>query len=166
MTNDKKILDACCGSKSFWFDKTNSQVLFMDKRKEVLRVNDAAKKLGYRILNICPDVVADFTAMPFDNETFFHVVFDPPHMISLGEKSWMAQKYGRLLPGWETVIQKGFAECMRVLKSNGTLIFKWNEHEVKLSQVIQLIKEIGFEPLYGHTTGRQAKTIWMCFIKN
>ncbi|HGZ2460521.1 TPA: SAM-dependent methyltransferase, partial [Enterococcus faecalis] len=28
----KKILDVCCGSRMFWFDKQNDQVLFMDNR--------------------------------------------------------------------------------------------------------------------------------------
>ncbi|EOD7126844.1 SAM-dependent methyltransferase, partial [Listeria monocytogenes] len=25
-----KILDACCGSRMFWFDRTNKNVTFMD----------------------------------------------------------------------------------------------------------------------------------------
>ena len=28
----KKILDACCGSKMFWFDKENENTVFMDNR--------------------------------------------------------------------------------------------------------------------------------------
>ena len=51
---------------------------------------------------------------------------------------------------------------MRVLKLNGTLIFKWNESEIKLKQVLDIIP---YKPLFGHTTGRQAKTIWMAFMK-
>lgn len=49
-----------------------------------------------------------------------------------------------------------------MLKSGGTLIFKWNEHDVKLSEVLELSP---IAPLFGHTTGRQAKTIWAAFIK-
>lgn len=162
---DKKVLDACCGSRAFWFDKMNNNTVYMDKRSEVLKVNDSSKKAGYRILRVEPDVVADFTKMPFESETFWHVVFDPPHMTSLGETAWMASMYGRLVTGWQEMIQQGFLECMRVLKENGTLIFKWNEHDVKLSYLLDLIKEIGYEPLYGHTTGRQAKTHWMAFMK-
>ena len=33
---DKKILDACCGSRMFWFDKNNPDVLFIDKRSETV----------------------------------------------------------------------------------------------------------------------------------
>lgn len=29
---DKKILDVCCGSKMFWFDKENPNVEFCDIR--------------------------------------------------------------------------------------------------------------------------------------
>ena len=32
MKNDKLRLDACCGSRMFWFDKQNPNVLFVDKR--------------------------------------------------------------------------------------------------------------------------------------
>lgn len=32
MESDKLILDACCGSRMFWFDKHNPLVLFVDKR--------------------------------------------------------------------------------------------------------------------------------------
>ena len=29
----KPILDACCGSRMFWFDQHNSNVLFVDNRR-------------------------------------------------------------------------------------------------------------------------------------
>lgn len=153
------ILDACCGSRMFWFDKQNPNVLFIDKRKETLTAKDRDK---IRIIEVSPDLVADFTEMPFENESFAMVVFDPPHLKTLGQNSWMAKKYGRLPNDWEFMIAKGFDECMRVLKPHGTLIFKWNEHEIKSRQVLDLIP---YKPLFGHTTGRQAKTIWMAFMK-
>lgn len=65
-----------------------------------------------------------------------------------------------LLPTWQTDIKAGFDECMRVLKDNGVLIFKWNEHKIKIKKVIEAIGSI---PLFGHTTG--TKTIWMAFMK-
>lgn len=30
----KKILDACCGSRMFWFDKQNTLALLYERRKE------------------------------------------------------------------------------------------------------------------------------------
>ena len=113
-----------------------------------------------RTLNINPDVMADFRDMPFEDETFYLVVFDPPHLLRAGENSWLAQKYGLLHPEtWPEDIQKGFNECMRVLKQNGVLIFKWNEEQVKTSEVI---KSIGQKPLFGN---RRANTQWMVFMK-
>ena len=163
-TKDSKalVLDACCGSRMFWFDKNNPNVLFIDKRSETLEAKDSSQKSGTRTIIIKPDLVADFTEMPFKDESFSMVVFDPPHLKTLGENSWMAKKYGRLPNDWEFMIQKGFHECMRVLKTNGSLIFKWNEHEIKSSQILNLIP---YKPLFGHTSGKQSKTIWMAFMK-
>ena len=155
----KRVLDVCCGSRMFWFDKQNKDVLFVDKRKEVLTAKDREK---IRTIEINPDIIADFTELPFNDNSFNMVVFDPPHLKTLGETSWMAKKYGKLPNNWKEVISKGFDECMRVLKPNGTLIFKWNESEIKSSEVLEIIP---YKPLFGHTTGRQAKTIWMAFMK-
>lgn len=47
---------------------------------------------------------------------FYMVVFDPPHLKTLGEMSWMSKKYGKLPDDWQSLIRKGFEECMRVLK--------------------------------------------------
>jgi len=157
MKTDKKILDACCGSRMFWFDKTNPDVLFADIRNEDYTMCNG------KPLEIRPDVEIDFTDMPFDDNTFKMVVFDPPHLENLSKNTWMAQKYGVLLPTWETDIRAGFEECMRVLEPNGTLIFKWNEAQVKLNQVLKAIKG---KPLFGHTTGKHGRTIWLCFMKS
>lgn len=151
-----KILDATCGSKMMWFDKNNPNVLFADKRTESHILCDG------RALEIKPDIEIDFTQMPFDDNTFKLVVFDPPHLHKLGKNSWMAKKYGVLLPTWETDIKAGFDECMRVLESGGTLIFKWNENQIKVNQIIKII---GQTPLFGHPSGKANQTIWMTFMK-
>lgn len=157
MKTDKKILDACCGSRMFWFDKTNPDVLFADIRNEDHELCDG------RTLKIRPDIEMDFTNMPFQDNTFKMVVFDPPHLNKLGKNTWMAQKYGVLLPTWETDIKAGLDECMRVLKPDGTLIFKWNEAQITLNQVRKVIE---IEPLFGHVTGKHGRTIWMAFMKS
>jgi len=156
MKTDKLILDACCGSRMFWFDKSNKDVLFADIRDEVHVLKD-------RTVKVKPDVIADFRQMPWEDDTFQLVVFDPPHLLKLGKTSWMAKKYGVLLPTWELDIKAGFDECMRVLKPMGTLIFKWNESQVSLKQILDIID---YEPLFGHTSGRHEKTKWVTFFKN
>ncbi len=149
----KPILDACCGSKMFWFDKENDDVLFMDKREETHTLSDD------RSLEINPDVVADFRDMPFEDESFYLVVFDPPHLKQVGENSWLAKKYGKLDELWPYDISQGFNECMRVLKTNGTLIFKWNEDQIRLQEILDVID---YKPLFGN---RRAKTHWLTFMK-
>lgn len=154
--NEKLILDACCGSKMMWFDKQNPNVVFADKRNETHILCDG------RALEISPDIEMDFTNMPFPDNTFKLVVFDPPHLHKLGKNSWMAKKYGVLLPTWETDIKGGFDECMRVLDYGGVLIFKWNENQIKINRIIEVV---GTTPLFGHPSGKANQTIWMTFIK-
>ena len=149
----QKVLDACCGSRMFHFNKDNNDVLYMDNRQLDTTLSDG------RTLNINPDVVADFRNMPFEDESFYMVIFDPPHLVNAGDNSWLAQKYGKLDDLWPVDIHQGFNECMRVLKTNGTLIFKWNEEQVTLKEVMQAI---GHTPIFGN---KRSKTHWLVFMK-
>ena len=150
----KKILDACCGSRMFWFDKENENTVFMDNRKIDTKLCDG------RRLVIKPDLIADFKDIPFEDNTFYIVVFDPPHLKQAGENSWLAKQYGTLdKQTWPQDIQQGFNECMRVLKPNGTLIFKWNEEQIKLKDILKVIE---YKPLFGN---KRAKTHWLVFMK-
>lgn len=148
-----KILDACCGSRMFWFDKENPDVTFMDCRQYYEKLATG------HVVNVDPDIVGDFRDMPFENNEFDMVVFDPPHLIHAGESSWLAKKYGRLDELWPEDIRQGFAECMRVLRPSGTLIFKWNEDQIPLSDVLEAIGE---QPLFGN---KRSKTHWLVFMK-
>lgn len=136
---DKKILDVCCGSRMFWFDKNNKNTIYMDNRELEDILCDGRK------LEIKPDVVADFRNIPFKDNSFYLVVFDPPHLLKIGETSYMAKKYGKLSDNWKEDIKKGFDECMRVLKPNGILIFKWNEQQIKLKDILN---NINYKPLF------------------
>lgn len=115
-----------------------------------------------RELIIAPDIELDFCALPFESQSFHLVVFDPPHLISNGKESWLAKKYGKLETGWRNDIRDGFSECFRVLKPNGTLIFKWNEHEVPVSELLKLTE---CKPLFGNRCGKTAKSHWIVFMK-
>lgn len=111
--------------------------------------------MNLRHLEIHPDVRLDFTALPFADDSFNLVVFDPPHLVRAGKKSWLAKKYGQLTQDWRDDLSKGFAECFRVLKPNGVLIFKWNEDQIKVPQILALTPH---QPLFGHPTGRHGGT--------
>ena len=160
---EKKILDATCGSRMLWFQKYCEQTIYMDCREEDgTAIWKSTKNDSVRTLNVHPDVIADFTDMPFPDDSFYLVVFDPPHLIKIGDNAWMRKKYGKLPENWESLIHDGFNECMRVLKPNGTLIFKWSEIQIPTRKVIDAI---GQEPLFGNRSGKALKTHWMVFMK-
>lgn len=153
ITDGKPILDACCGSRMFWFDKDNPLVEFMDIRDEVCHLSDG------QLVMVHPNIIGDFTNMPFPDSSFKMVVFDPPHLVYAGDKSNMYKLYGRLEKDWRDVLKKGFNECFRVLENYGVLIFKWSEIDLKLRTVLSLIEQ---KPLFGHKRG---KTFWVAFMK-
>lgn len=158
----KPILDACCGGKMFYFDHNDERVLFQDIRS--FKDKDIYKG---RTFSVEPDIIADFTSMPHPDNSFRMVVFDPPHLKYTSEKEtkgWQMEKYGWLPRGkWREVIQKGFAECFRVLEPGGFLIFKWNETDIKVSEILKLTPE---KPIFGHISGKRANTHWICFMKS
>lgn len=160
MKNGKLILDACCGGRMFWWDKNNPDTLFTDIRE----VGKGAFANNWNP-NWCvkPDQIIDFRNMPFGDKSFKMVVYDPPHLTSGSEKSVINKKYGLLNKiTWKQDIVDGFKECWRVLDDFGVMIFKWNEANIKASE---LIKSFPVEPLFGDFTGKTGKTIWMCFMK-
>ena len=156
------ILDPCCGSRMFWFDRQDGRAVFGDLRRESHTLTDKSSKGGSRELVIAPDIEMDFRCMPFADESFHLVVFDPPHLVRNGSKGWLAKKYGKLGNDWRDDIEAGFAECFRVLKPNGTLIFKWNEHEIKVREILALTDQ---KPLFGNRCGKTAKSHWIVFMK-
>jgi len=138
----------------FWFDMNREDVLFMDIRNEEFKIHN--KKV-----NVKPDVIGDFRDMPFADESFYMVVFDPPHLKWAGPNSIMKAQYGQLdKDTWEDDLKKGFSECFRVLKPNGTLIFKWSESQIPVKKILELVL---VQPLFGQQRGT---THWMTFIKD
>ena len=160
----QKVLDACCGGRMMWFDKADDRCLFADCRSEVMQINHLPSQSGRSPKQVTPDWVHDFRAMPYEDESFYHVVFDPPHVRGISIKSVTGFSYGSLdRDKWREDIAKGFAECFRVLKTNGTLIFKWNEVDIPLKEILTLTNE---KPLYGHRSGKKSNTHWVAFIKH
>jgi len=151
------VLDPASAARMMWFDKADPRAMFGDIRDE----GDLVACDG-RTVRIVPDQLMDFRDLPFPDCSFWHVVLDPPHLNRLGKDSFMAQKYGRLAATWKDDLEAGFAECFRVLRPGGTLIFKWNEAQIPIADVLALTPEL---PLYGHRSGRLSKTHWISFIK-
>jgi SAM-dependent methyltransferase len=155
----KPILDPASSMRSFYFDRQDERVVFGDIREKETHLLSNGQ-----IIDIEPDEVMDFKAIPYPDETFYCVIFDPPHLFDLSEKSWMRKKYGVLYrETWQDEIGQGFAECFRVLKPHGTLIFKWNETSIPIKEVLKLTNE---KPVIGHPSGKRMGTHWVLFIKN
>lgn len=158
----KAVLDPCCGSRMFWFDRSDPRAVFADIRRESHSLTDRSSAGGARELIIAPDIQMDFRALSFPDDTFHLVVFDPPHLIKNGRAGWLAKKYGKLGQDWREDLRAGFAECFRVLRPNGALIFKWNEYEVRVAEILALTPE---RPLFGNRCGKTAKSHWIVFMK-
>lgn len=156
------ILDVCCGSRMMWFDK--SAPICGDIRREVVVVVDRShgKQDGTRTVRIEPDVIFDFRALPFADNSVHLIAFDPPHLVRAGARSFLAAKYGKLGTDWREDLRRGFEECWRVLRPHGTLVFKWNDTQVPLSEVLQGLPQ---KPMFGNTSGRKAGTHWLVFFK-
>lgn len=157
---DKKILDCTCGGRSIWFNKKHPDAIYCDKRKEEHFGIWAGT--SERSCTIDPDVQCDFTDLPFEDNTFSLVVFDPPHLTKAKETAWLVKKYSKLSENWPQMIHDGFSECMRVLKPDGVLIFKWSEHDIPAAEVWGAI---GQKPLFGHHSGKKMNTFWGCYMK-
>jgi SAM-dependent methyltransferase len=156
------VLDVACGSRMFWFDRSDSRAVFVDRRIESHVLPDISSAGGSRTLVISPDIQADFTRLPFKSDHFCQVIFDPPHFQRNGSRSWVGLKYGTLPEDWQDLLKRGFQECFRVLRPSGTLIFKWCEDEIAVSRIIKLAP---VSPLFGNKSGKNSKTHWLSFIK-
>ena len=162
MLEGKKILDCTCGSRTIWFNKHHPAAVYTDRREEEMALYFGKARTSLHHMHVDPDIVCDFTALPFDDESFSLVVFDPPHLIRAKETAWLVKKYGKLDEGWPQMLHDGFRECMRVLKTDGVLVFKWSEYDIPAADVW---KAIGQKPLFGHHSGKKSTTFWGCFMK-
>jgi DNA modification methylase len=140
-----------------WFDKQDTRVKFGDIRSESHTLCDG------RNLEIKPDEIIDFRKLPYLDNSFNLIAFDPPHLNKMGEGAWMGKKYGILTEDWQEDLRQGFAECFRVLKVGGTLVFKWNETQITTKEVLACTPA---KPLFGHISGKRSNTHWICFTKS
>lgn len=154
----KTVIDVACGGRMFYFDKQNPNVEYCDIRRESHVLCDG------RLFVVEPDTICDFTDLPFEESSFNLVIFDPPHLIHAGQDSWLGKKYGRLPKDFKPLLEKGFSECFRVLRPGGTMIFKWNEVQVKVSEILKLTPH---KPLLRQkvSPGKNGGTHWIVFYK-
>lgn len=158
----KKILDMTCGSRTIWFNKNHPDTVYTDKRwLDEEGIFGKARTSPHHI-HVHPDIQCGFTDLPFEDNTFKLVVFDPPHLIKAKETAWLVKMYGNLDEGWQDMIRDGFREGMRVLQPDGVMVFKWAESHIPAQDVW---KAIGQKPLFGHHSGKKSGTFWGVFMK-
>lgn len=147
----------CCGSRMFWFDRQDNRVVFSDIRLEKHILCDGRK------LNITPDIISDFKNLPFPDDTFYQVLFEPPHLVRVDKSSWMFKKYGALdKHSWRSDLAAGFSEAFRMLRPHGALMFKWNETQIPTWEILALTNE---KPTVVQRVGKNDKTHWISFYK-
>lgn len=161
---DKKILDVTCGMRGIWFNKEHPAAIYCDKRREHHERDFGKGSGGKKVADISPDIQCDFTNLPFEDNSFSLVVFDPPHVLNLSDKAWIKNLYGTYDTEAKMLedVAAGFHECMRVLKPDGVLIFKWADTSISVAKIT---KAFGVQPLFGHRSGIKSNTHWMCFMK-
>lgn len=158
---DADILDVCCGPRMFYSSesKNRSDVIYMDirtgERIEYVHVSGTVS-----VWTIQPDIVGDFRDIPFEDDRFSLVVFDPPHIQRESSTGIIVRKYGRLTKDWKEDVRIGFRECFRVLRPGGFLNFKWSEAEIPMSEVTPLFP---IKPMYYNRQGIHGA--WFMFRK-
>jgi len=170
----EQILDATCGGRSIWLDenKQRPDTLYIDRREEAAgfvdeAVSDPPNNPNYEV---APDETEDFRDLPYPDESFNLVVFDPPHIVrGDGMKTLtgvMTKKYGALnAETWQDDLRRGFLELFRVLTRGGTLVFKFSDESVDFRTVVDLAPR---PPLFGTTVrggGSNIETRWFVFCK-
>lgn len=168
----EEILDATCGGRSIWHpeNKDREDTLYIDKRDE-----DSGflgrEEYGYnpRNYSIDPDERQDYRDLPYKDESFNLVVFDPPHAIRPdGMQSLHGvthKKWGCLhAETWQEDLRVGFEELWRILRPGGTLIFKFADEAAEFDEVLKLAPE---PPLFGTSTkDHTSETRWFVFYKD
>lgn len=161
-----RILDATAGSKTIWFEKNHPFVTFLDKRNEIINThNENTKIKNGRIIKIKPDINAQWEYLPFKNESFDMIVFDPPHLIQKNKvkSTTIKARYGVFLTSeYKQILKTGIKELFRVLKPKGTFILKWAETDKPLEEILTFFP---YEPMFGTRTGQANKNHWVVFIK-
>lgn len=133
-----QILDMSAGHRAIWLNRLHAETVFVDIRPEVT-----------------PTVVADTTQLPFQCDFFDLVVFDPPH-VTHGHGSKMAEYYGAFpAEVIRDLVRRSGAEAFRVAKPDSLMAFKWNDHDVKLQRILDLME--GWEPLFAQKVAGRTK---------
>jgi hypothetical protein len=110
------VLDACCGGRQFWFNKTDPRALFIDNRTVETTLCDG------RAFTVSPDLIADFRALPFPDAIFKPAVFfisQPPPFSVFNDRS---------VPDFGPRIRSGIPFAVRVKQHCPFALVDFNIH--------------------------------------
>jgi hypothetical protein len=118
-----------------------------------------------------PDFVCDTRDIPEEvGKDFDLLVFDPPHL-NAGKNSNTSKTYGHHTTAEILdTIEKTAPEAWRVAKHNALMAFKWNDHDIKLDRVLELMSTHWF-PLFGHHmrnrggSAAKSQSFWVMLIR-
>jgi SAM-dependent methyltransferase len=166
----EEILDATCGGRSIWHpeNKDRHDTLYIDKR-ELDSLNREEFGHSPRNYSIEPDEVQDYRDLPYDDESFNLIVFDPPHAVRGDGMETLSgvsfRKWGCLhAETWQDDLERGFSELFRVLRPGGTLVFKFNNESADFNEVLSLAPQ---DPLFGTSVkDHTSETRWFVFYKD
>lgn len=95
------------------------------------------------------------------------VYFDPPHMNNGSKEKEVGTslKYGIFTTAEIlNTVAESIPEFHRTLKPNTYMIFKWNDHSIKLPRLLPMFEK-HFKAMFGSITSfinsRQTKTVWI-----
>lgn len=168
---NKLILDATCGGRTIWHEdnKKNPHTLYIDIRKETDPAFARSPHHRTAVFNVDPDEIQDFRDLPYPDNSFKLIVWDPPHIVRKnGQENLtgiITKKYGALNADiWRSDLKRGFSELWRVLEPNGVLIFKFHDGCINHKDVLGLFP---VSPLFGTTTAKKNHNScrWFCFMK-
>lgn len=157
---NKLILDAGCGGKHIWLDKNNKATVYIDIRKKDRGYIPARPNWECQ-----PDIIADTRKLPFKDNTFKLIVWDPPHIKRNYDNHYFGKKYGILSPiTWPSDLKNSFNELWRVLNNHGILTLKFSNSDIPFKKVL---RQFHVQPLFGTTTSRndRIETRWFTFMK-
>jgi len=125
-SNNRMILDLTAGYRNIWREiGYMGDVLFLDMRYEVE-----------------PDVCGNNERLPFRDNIFDVVVYDPPHVIREEHETYFRTEFGKRYWAWKSVrdfvnnIKKVNVEAYRVTKPNGIMVFKWIDRYIPIDRVL------------------------------
>ncbi len=159
-----EILDACCGGRMWWWEKQHPLAIYMDVREAPRgSVGELTGRPEWNPnFEVAPTCKGDFRNMPFEEDSFRLVVFDPPHNVREKQppEGINGLKYGALHPATEQDdLRLGFSECWRVLSPGGTLVFKWAGPLDRVEPHFPAV------PIVGTRSPRGGQTRWLIFYK-